>query len=105
MKELLTGKDLTRLFNCSYHLIDQMLETGRLPKPLNIGTEKRPRYRWTETTIQNWLNRHGQHPEDGDSKEEVDQVRTIGFCLIALNGLFMFSVTDDTVSELPAETN
>lgn len=54
--KLLDRLALAKLLELHKNTIDRMVSDGRLPVPLNIGTDARPSYRWASDVIQEWIN-------------------------------------------------
>jgi len=49
--QLLTKKQLAEILQCSERTIDRYIYSGKIPKPLRIGTRKR----WRLSEIENWM--------------------------------------------------
>lgn len=53
--ELLTRKDLARELSVDPNTVERMANDGRIPAPINLGTETRKLLRWRRSEFEQWL--------------------------------------------------
>ncbi len=56
MEPLLTTKDVSKILNLTVGTVLEMIHDGRLPKPLNFGTVRKPNYRFKRDTLESFLS-------------------------------------------------
>lgn len=53
--ELLTRKDLARELSVDPNTVERMANDGRIPAPINLGTETKKLLRWRRSEFDAWL--------------------------------------------------
>ena len=55
MTQLLDKLAVAKALDVHKNTIGNMMRDGRLPTPINIGTDSQPNYRWKSDELQQWI--------------------------------------------------